>query len=224
MSRVMVLGDIHGHFDRVNHLIQRERPDIVLQCGDFGYWPQLGEAEWQKLDTSATRFYFCDGNIDDIVSLQALSQARRQPVEISPGVFYMPRGSTLTLPDSRRALFIGGAMSRDKHQRSPGVDWFPEEQLCDQDLCGLPAPPVDIVISHTCPAEFTVSHFKVNTAEEEDISRQYLSAVLNRYAPPLWFFGHWHLRAEGIFLQTRWHALSWQKAINEWYMMLPDIN
>lgn len=221
MSGVMVLGDIHGHFQRVNHLIQREQPDIILQCGDIGYWPRMGGEEFKELDTSATRIYFCDGNIDDIVALRELSQGCRLPVEISPNIFYMPRGSVLTLPDGRRALFVGGAMSRDKHQRSPGVDWFPEEEICDLDMCGLPPPPVDMVISHTCPAEFTVSNFKVNTAEGDDISRHYLSAVLKRYQPGLWFFGHWHLRAEGVFMQTRWYALGWQKSINEWYLMLP---
>jgi hypothetical protein len=35
----MVLGDVHGDFPALNRLLVQKRPDLVLQVGDFGFWP-----------------------------------------------------------------------------------------------------------------------------------------------------------------------------------------
>ena len=37
--KVLVVGDIHGDWGKLNSLLTVKRPDIVLQCGDFGWWP-----------------------------------------------------------------------------------------------------------------------------------------------------------------------------------------
>ena len=38
-ERVLITGDIHNEFDRLNVLINKKKPDRVFCCGDFGYWP-----------------------------------------------------------------------------------------------------------------------------------------------------------------------------------------
>lgn len=40
--------------------------------------------------------------------------------EVAPGVIYQPSGSTLTLPDGRVVLFLGGAKSVDWPLRTGG--------------------------------------------------------------------------------------------------------
>ena len=43
--KTLIVGDIHGDWGKLNALMQKKQPDIVLQCGDFGWWPQ-----WQVVD------------------------------------------------------------------------------------------------------------------------------------------------------------------------------
>ncbi len=222
MSGIIIIGDIHGHFERLNTLIHQKKPQLILQCGDFGYWPQLEDDSLEKIDLSSTSIYFCDGNVDDINALNKLSAGRKQPVAIRPGLYYMPRGSVLELPDGRRAMFMGGAMSRDKHQRHPGVDWFPEEVLCSGDLGEISEYPIDVIISHTCPEEFSLERYKVSCSSEIDPSQKILSAVLEKYQPALWFFGHWHFKASGHYGHTAWYCLGWQKEIQAWHMVMPQ--
>lgn len=159
--RIMVLGDIHAEWNSLNTLINSKKPDIILQCGDWGYWKNFhglqvsnGKGGTYKFDlygvkNHKTKIYFADGNHEDHWSLMKLDNN-----EIQPNIFYMKRGSTLTLPDERVVLFIGGANSIDKHSRTFGVDWFPEEVITNKDINNLPDTKVDIVISHTCPENF----------------------------------------------------------------------
>lgn len=38
--KVMACGDTHGNWGKLNQLIANKKPDIILQTGDFGWWPK----------------------------------------------------------------------------------------------------------------------------------------------------------------------------------------
>jgi len=38
---ILVVGDLHGVWGSLNHIIEIKKPSIILQCGDFGWWPQF---------------------------------------------------------------------------------------------------------------------------------------------------------------------------------------
>ncbi|KUG04840.1 phage protein [hydrocarbon metagenome] len=219
--KVIILGDLHGEFERLNCLIKQEKPDIIMQVGDFGYWPRIEDQNLSVINSEFTSIFFCDGNNDDLECLHALVQAAGQPVEITPGIYYMPRGSILTLEDGRRVLFMGGAQSIDKYRRFKGWDWFPQEVITEKDLSHLPDSAIDIVISHTCPQEFAVETFCRQKDTDMDPSRKFLSQVLHKYQPDSWYFGHWHTHAQGQYQNTKWEALSWAHHWNDWYRTLP---
>jgi hypothetical protein len=173
------------------------------------------------INSDHTRIYFCDGNNDDLDCLLALVGTKRQAVQLCPNIYYMPRGSVLELDDGRRVLFMGGAQSIDRYRRYEGWDWFPEEIICEQELSYLPEGKVDIVVSHTCPLEFPMENFCRLRSPAIDPSRQYLSRILNKYQPAQWYFGHWHIHAQGQHGSTRWEALSWSMQWSHWYRVLP---
>jgi hypothetical protein len=223
LMKVIVLGDLHGEFDRLNCLLEQEKPDVILQVGDFGYWPRLEDQDLSVIRNAHTRIYFCDGNNDDLGMLLPMVKAACQPVEIAAGINYMPRGSILTLEDGRRIMFIGGAQSIDRCRRCEGWDWFPEEIICALDIVELPEVQVDIVISHTCPEEFPIETYSRQECSEPDPSRKILSRILHRYQPPLWYFGHWHAYAQGQHQKTRWVSLGWAKHWGSWYRVLPPL-
>ncbi len=223
---ILVCGDLHGVWQYTNQLISRKHPDIILQTGDFGWWPKLHKSpyitgnknkRWDQygLKNHDCKIYFCDGNHEDHWDLQERDQTCIH--EVMDNVFYVPRFNTIKLPDDRTVLFVGGARSTDSHLRQIGVDWFPEEEIKYRDLDRLPKGDIDIVISHTAPREFTLP--KKYTGSEmhyHDSSRDALSLVLETYKPKLWFFGHWHDYLHGTYNETEWHALHMTGEVMWW--------
>lgn len=232
---ILAVGDIHGDWGKLNTLVNKKRPSIVLQCGDFGWWPQwevkrntvyhLREKSWTHKGAklpSDTRLYFCDGNHENHWDLEKLMCAdRTKPVNLYSNVFYMPRGCVLQLPDGRNVLFIGGADSIDKNLRTLGIDWYPEELITREDvdyISGIKEK-IHIVISHTCPEEIIPDHMRVDKIR--DPSRRALSLILEYLKPDLWYFGHWHTQATGIYGNTRWIALDYPGHGGQWYSQIP---
>jgi Icc-related predicted phosphoesterase len=216
---IIVVGDLHNEFARLNELINKnkDRLEMVLACGDFGYWPNMPwAAKFDTIRNKGIPIHWCDGNHEDHWSLK-----ERTIDELAPNVFYQPRGSYITLPDGRNVLFMGGADSIDKGARTVGETWFPEEIIRQSDIHNLPDIKIDIVISHTCPEEVLPVMLKHNRYKINDPSNAALSFILDRYIPPLWYFGHWHQYAEGIIQHesdhtVRWFALSMPGRTNWW--------
>lgn len=228
MPKVIVVGDLHGDFAALNKLIKDKRPGIVLQCGDFGFWPghrHFDPAKWLK--PGQCRVHFADGNHENH---NALAQAVREGrLENPHNVFYQPRGSVLTLPDGQNVLFAGGALSVDNLIRIPSRDWFPDlELLTGDDLTRFPDPKqvqIDIVVSHTAPREFHVQGLPYGSwpswwDRTPDLSAQTLSIILKDYKPARWYLGHFHTFQEGEFDGCRWTALSYAGALDQWWVAL----
>lgn len=72
-------------------------------------------------------------------------------MQLTEHVTYMPRGSRATLAGVE-ILFFGGASSVDRHWRTEGEDWWPDENITDTQLArGLAAAntgPVDVPVTH----------------------------------------------------------------------------
>lgn len=208
MSGTYVVGDIHGHWAPLNALCARKQPDLVLACGDFGYWPRQSPFNETVIKPGTATIRWCDGNHEDFWSL-----SMRTTDELSPKVIYQPRGSVFTLPDGRNVLFFGGGQSIDKAFRIEGVSWFREEEPSSKELSILVDldMQIDIVISHTCPVEFKIEEHPYAlklTEKVNDFTRKVLSYALLKFKPALWYFGHWHLSTAGTYENTNWRALN----------------
>jgi hypothetical protein len=229
---IIVCGDLHGEWGHLNKLINKKKPEIILQTGDFGWFPKMHETYGVSAysymekrikfnqygiknihqDISSTKVYWCPGNHEDWWSIRDELDTMSGKVETQKDVFYMKRGEILTLPDSRNILFIGGAYSIDKHWRKIGWDWFPEETITQKDIENLPEVRIDIVVSHTCPLEFQDD---LMTSDDgrcrqkfKDPSMLALSYVLEKYNPPLWYFSHFHFYKSGQTNGTAWTCLN----------------
>ena len=204
-NEIMIAGDIHARFHMLNDFLNKHnKTKIILQCGDFGFWPRFDGFKYglQLIkNRRKTKIFWCDGNHEDHDVIDKLEET-----EIAPNIFYMPRGSTLLLPDGRNVLFIGGALSIDKKYRTQGVDWFPQETISQKNIYDLPDEKVDIVISHTAPSSFELIDWHLDY--EEDPSRKALDSVLEKYKPSLWYFGHMHKFFKGFTKGCKWTGLS----------------
>jgi hypothetical protein len=250
---VLILGDIHNTWRSTNFLIAKHRPTTVLQCGDFGWWPRFHKTTHLSHGTYRTdhmtgikkaapfnqygirtgdaKVHFCPGNHEDWEDLNSKADSfNPTPIELYKNVFYMPRCSTLELPDGRRVLFMGGAMSTDKEWRRYRYDWYPEEVITQADIFNLPKVEIDIVVSHTSPSWFKQELFEKSDDWKKsdsywlekfrDPSCLALDAVWETYRPKLWFFGHYHIAKYGKYRDCQWFALNKETSIG-WWMFLP---
>jgi Icc-related predicted phosphoesterase len=222
---IIIMGDIHGQFKLVNHVIETLPLDsIILQVGDFGWWPRFHnkirlssdgrQIAWDQysLNTKGIKLFWCDGNHEDFEHLETIKTN-----EVMKNVFYMKRGSILQLPDGRKVLFMGGGNSIDMRYRIQGLTWFPQENISHKDIRNLPDEKIDIIISHTAPLEFNIGR-----RYEDDPNRRVLSHLLERYQPRLWYFGHFHFYQRGIYKNCRWTALADTYSDEKWYEKLAE--
>ena len=216
--KTLIVGDVHNEFGRLNTLISSKKPDLVIACGDFGFWPNVDwAAPLSNIRPQGSKILWCDGNHENHWAIRD-----RKSDEMVPDVIYMPRGSTYQLEDGRTILFMGGADSIDKHWRKLGYDWFPEEVITQKDLMDLPDVKVDIFITHTCPAELVLTMLPMYPEKKLEPSNEALSELWKIYKPDLWFFGHWHHFNKGVMMGTKWYALGCPGLLQRWWMWLDD--
>lgn len=229
-ERILVVGDLHGDWGRLNSLLNKHGPDILLQAGDFGWWPRMElkkpvlygqQDKWilKGVKPQGTMVYWLDGNHEDHDDLDSLGRRQKSEILCYENVIYKPRGTTLTLKDGRVVLFMGGADSIDKHMRTQGFDWFPRELPCkSEEDRALQYDHIDIVVSHTVPYEWIPD---IGRADKLlDPTRNILSAILEKYQPSLWFSGHWHKYSHGRYKNTRWFSLDYPGHHGRWWVWL----
>ena len=226
--KIMVMGDVHGNWEYLNAIINRHHPDIILQCGDFGFFPKWDDHMPKRkienrLKMQDTKLYWCDGNHEDHWTLLD-KHYKGQFSEILPNCFFATRGSVLELPDGRNVMFMGGGDSIDKAMRMVGYDWFPEEQISQGNLYEALQvnKKIDIVISHQAPSTFPVEQHKYymthgqQGGKIDDPSRDALNELYLEHKPALWYFGHWHIYTGGRIEDTKWTCLNMSHRTGFW--------
>jgi len=233
--RIMILGDVHGDFGGLNLLLATEQPGMVIIVGDLGYFPKvhqrvrMGEGDYQlgypfdprgriknRLDDGRLiPIYWLDGNHEDHRTLREEWQkagGSLEPLAVGEGCYWMPRGSSMTLPTGELAVFLGGARSVNRPSGVEGVDWFPEEVLGPEVLDVLPER-ADVVFSHTAPRSFGQCKREAhgddpNADWTPDLSEEILDQALARLRPNRWYFGHFHWGRHGRVDGCAWRALA----------------
>ena len=191
---VRLVGDIHGKiYDYRSYALvtgvrgrQIVQPEYSVQVGDFGigffspFWHEK-EIEWQK---QHPQHRFIRGNHDDPAKCKTM-----------PG--YIEDGTV-----ENDVMYIGGAWSIDHAWRTPGIDWWPDEELSYEELDKLVTKfgqvKPRVVISHDCPTEVAWEMFLskgLGLGGNEQIKTrtgEALQAMFDIHKPEFHFFGHWH--------------------------------
>lgn len=210
MRKVLILGDTHANtrwaVNAVSIAKGLKALDVVV-VGDFGYWPdpEYGHPYFLKeLSEAAVEHgvtvWWVDGNHEDFGNLyRSHLKDHDEPVQVRPGIMWLPRGVTWDW-EGVTFLAMGGAASIDRQNRIPGISWFPEEIIDDGDVAK--AKPADIMITHDSPInplETLKRGFIID--EQSEYCRQQMRRIVNIAKPDLLLHGHYHMPSDLEFLR-----------------------
>ena len=222
---IYFIGDTHGDFGELaNKLAVRGiRDSQLVQVGDFGLgFGNKNEEELnlktlnKTLKTGNNLLYVIRGNHDDpsyFATWEKIGNIR-----------LVPDYSVLEL-GGYNVLLVGGAISIDRNSRIQGKDYWKEEEfIFDPDKLDVALNEiqrVDIVVTHTAPNEFwpfdlgnlvrAYARQDVNLisdlAKERELHSILLKYITNKYAPPHWYYGHFHTTNNGEYSGIKYFAL-----------------
>lgn len=211
---LVFIGDIHGEFHILNKLLSKVPENAtVIQVGDFGLWPVVGEHYHQIYPEPIKKVYWIDGNHEYFPTIQPhmnppVGAGWSGVVEIKPSCAYIPRGTVLEL-DGMTVGFLGGADSIDKQWRREHIDWFREERIRQQDIERLVANAeaaggIDLLVTHTPPALIVERMLQGETIYPEfHYSARYLQIVWDTLGRPPVISGHMHPEHEFDYLNAK---------------------
>lgn len=172
---VTLIGDAHGKYDRYVQIARKR--DHTIQIGDLGF--KYGCLE--NLDSNHHKVV--GGNHDNYPVL------KEYPHYL--GDYGM---SSLGGVDF---FFYRGAYSIDRHYRTIGIDWWPEEQLGIEDFMKArelyrEAKP-DIMLTHDCPESISPLLLPPGAHVYQNTTGWALEELFRIHQPKMWIFGHYHL-------------------------------
>ncbi|MBW3596935.1 MAG: metallophosphoesterase [Planctomycetes bacterium] len=182
MIPLRFIGDVHGQIHRYVPLCRAA--EHTVQVGDLGFRRHYA-AVIDQLDPARHRFI--PGNHDDYGLLPPHCL----------GDFGVHEAAGVEM------FFVRGALSIDKNFRTPQLDWWPEEELTQEQLDAAireyERVKPQLVVTHDCPLSVSpiVGDATVLRAfgfEEEPRTRTQLAlqAMLEIHPPARWIFGHYH--------------------------------
>jgi hypothetical protein len=196
--------------------------DLIFQVGDFGWWPRIAMNDGFRAmaQRAPVPLWWIDGNHEDHARLEADIEKAGGPradglVGLGGNLSFVPRGSRFDF-DGVSVVACGGAHSIDRRARTPGVDWFDEEHITDDDVerC-VAGGHADVFICHDAPAGWTIpnlpsehglpSLWHVELPECWDHRRR-VGRVMDGVTPNLVVHGHYHSGYRST-LDTGWGAL-----------------
>ena len=209
-TRVLVAGDTHGDLDWWEDVLLpaavEHQADVVVQLGDFGYWPYAHDRESQayvgwlseQLDRRGLMTVFIDGNHEDFRALGKLRPRADGFVAITDRIYWAPRGHRWVW-SGVRFLALGGAFSIDRAFRRLGAasfGWFEEEVITDQQADAARAGRrCDVLLTHDAPEGMVPYLFPdggLMPNPPAGANRQAVQAVMEATRPSLLLHGHYH--------------------------------
>ena len=219
VSRVVVLGDIHGGTPPLIEALaiaEATGAGAVVQVGDF--W--LQDATWGRFRSRNAKVVrramaapipviALDGNHEVWPCLTAYAtradvhaaRSAGRPLHLGGSLWWADRGSTWTWSGARCGA-LGGAVSPDRWIASVANErWAAAEAPTRADaerLCSNAGGDLDVLFCHDAPAG--VGGLRsgldyrppVHIEAAADYVRALLRSVVDRTAPRLVFHGHWH--------------------------------
>lgn len=222
--KVLIIGDCHGSFLPVVRAIRQARKDFgveaAIQVGDFGFYAPAVDRLRVQYNGFSIPTYVIDGNHEDHEYVaDGLTHLAKH------NILYQPRGSVVQL-DGATIGFCGGALNVDRPQECNWADlpqrkhrvlpenarWTSWVTINDAERAAeaFNAQPLDLLITHSCPARIGVGHvarqdlmegerqfiraWGIDPGPINDVGEPSLTHLWNKLKirPSNWVYGHFH--------------------------------
>jgi hypothetical protein len=226
--RVFIVGDPHCDTAVASKVITSAADmgaDVILQLGDFGFWPRtqpgrkfLRKAE-ARLEQVGLDLWWVDGNHDDHKALHTRQVGADGRRRVSDHMYHLPRGHRWTWGD-HEWVASGGAVSVDRYGRTEGVSWFRDEVLTDGEVNQIIAGgAAGVVVAHDAPwgvgalerrlsldlpPSERVSWWPDDLMGESDEHMRRVRRVVDGVGASRVFHGHHHVRYDDVLAATHW--------------------
>ena len=209
VSQVTVFGDWHQNTSfALQQLLysQNDDSDIFFHVGDFGLWNinnKFIKAVEHRLSRIGKQLWFIDGNHENFSIINSLPRDKYGRGVVSDHILHIPRSMSWIWGDLT-FMGLGGAVSVDKEFRQKGFDWFPEEQVTEDDVNkAVSAGRVDVLLTHDAPGlvwNSPVSGVPEYLLKESELTRDRIKQVIAHTEPSLNVHGHHHRSYTSSFL------------------------
>ena len=200
---VYVTGDTHGDFTRFRNpmLKKADAEDIVIVCGDFGFFWDDSKQEQKfrkKLSELKYTVAFVDGcheNYDMLEKYPTTEWHGGTARVIEPNLVHLLRGEIYTIC-GRRFFTFGGGHSQDFEYRT-AENWWEREQPTYEEIIraaeNLKAVDntVDYIITHEPPASLK-DCLRVDTMQRLEV-HAFFEDLMQICRFRAWYFGKCHM-------------------------------
>lgn len=201
-ERVAFVGDWHANTSwavlAIEHAKERGA-DVIVHLGDFGYAFQarfVGDVA-DACRRTGLHLLFVDGNHEDFRRLNRFPQRDDGLRVVADRVWHLPRGHRWEW-GGLRLLACGGAHSVDRPWREPGVSWWPQEWVTDDDVVRcVDGGPADMLVAHDCPTGVDIPGLRPDLFPPLEIlradeHRAVLRRIVDGTQPAVVWHGHYH--------------------------------
>ena len=209
---IHITGDIHSDISRLKEYKKTKAKDIVIIAGDFGLiWnPKTTKAKLNELEALALQrdveYLFIDGNLENFSLLENLPIEERYGGQVGKAhdhIYWLRRGEVYII-EGKVFFCFGGALSIDRHFRSPFISWWPQEEPSASDIANarINLEKIDYkpeyIITHAAPSIFLKKIRGLQYIDFHDKTQDYLDnivGILTAQNPNYkkWYFGHYHI-------------------------------
>jgi hypothetical protein len=197
-----LIGDVHGKYDRYKKIIGDCKNSV--QVGDMGVgFRRLGtmRGDVKEFYANPPHYAMTEGNH------RFIRGNHDNPSVCKNHSQYIPDGYM-----ENNMMFVGGALSIDRHMRQEDYNWWPEEELSMNQLNDiidnyLQHKP-EIMVTHECPDDIAFKFLYSEKFEDKSRTRQAFSSMWQMHKPKMWIFGHWHRSYNENVLGTQFICLN----------------
>lgn len=215
-----ITGDTHGSWDKREEFIRSlSKEDILITLGDWGWcWTPL-YIKWYLENNPKCIQLWIDGNHEGYHILETFPIVEiygGRAHKIADNIYHLIRGEMYNI-EGKKFFVFGGALSIDKHWRTPYVSWWPQEQPTEADYYNAIGNlqrnnwTFDYLLTHTADTELVQKVLgrtdTINDSTERMISQLKYEIKENGGSFKKHFFGHLHQFWKGVIDDYEWYCL-----------------
>ena len=131
---IYITGDLHGEWDQRKEFIKSlTKEDILIVLGDLGWSWNKWHIDRFQINCEVLSVFGNHENYTLIEQMPIVERHSGKVRQMKDNVFYLMNGEMYEI-EGKKFFVFGGALSIDKHWRTPYKSWWPQEQPTQEEL------------------------------------------------------------------------------------------